>query len=197
MSAPESESMPRATPGIRLASCAADIVEIAALHGRAPELENIAGARGLDLPVLGRVAVASGQLALGVRPARWLLLAPPAHSGATAARWQAACGRAGAAVDLSSGLAVWRLAGPQVRDALARACRLDLDPQVFPAGSAAATVMAQVAVILAVLPSGLLLLTPTSTARHLREWLSSTAKPFGLVSEADVTVGGLSGDQAT
>jgi hypothetical protein len=31
----------------------------------------------------------------------------------------------------------------------------------------------------------------------LREWLSSTAKPFGLVSEADVTVGVLSGDQAT
>src|SRR5205814_359129 len=146
---------------------------------------------------VGLVAVASGQLALGVRPARWLLLARPAHSGATAARWQAACGRAGAAVDLSSGLAAWRLAGPQVRDALARACRLDLDPQVFPAGSAAATVMAQVGVILAVLPSGLLLLTPTSTARHLRAWLASTAKPFGLVSEADVTVGVLSGDRAT
>jgi len=197
VSAPDCLPMPRETPGIRLASCAADIVEIAAFHTRAPELENIAGARGLDLPALGRVAVASGQLALGVRPARWLLLAPPAHAGTTAARWQAACGRVGAAVDLSSGLAVWRLAGPQVRDALARACRLDLDPQVFPAGSAAATVMAQVAVILAVLPSGLLLLTPTSTARHLREWLGFVAKPFGLACEADVTVGVLSGDQAT
>src|SRR2546429_5063122 len=85
--------MPRATPGIRLASCAADIVEIAALHGRAPELENIAGARGLDLPVLGRVAVASGQLSLGVRPARWLLLAPPPHPGRTPAPRQAPCGR--------------------------------------------------------------------------------------------------------
>jgi sarcosine oxidase subunit gamma len=97
---------------------------------------------------------------------------------------------------LSSGLAAMHLAGPQVRDVLARACRLDLDPQVFPPGSAAATVMAQVAVILAVLPSGLLLLTPTSTARHLREWLASTAKPFGLVSGADVTVAVLSGDES-
>src|SRR2546430_7422391 len=103
VSAPESESMPRATPGIRLASCAADIVEIAALHGRAPELENIAGARGLDLPVLGRVAVASGQLALGVRPARWLRRPPPAHSVATAAPRPAARGRARAPVDPSSG----------------------------------------------------------------------------------------------
>src|SRR2546429_6678148 len=93
--------MPRATPGIRLASCAADIVEIAALHGRAPELENIAGARGLDLPVLGRVAVASGQLALGVRPARWLLLAPPALSRATPPRQLALAGRAATPVDLS------------------------------------------------------------------------------------------------
>jgi heterotetrameric sarcosine oxidase gamma subunit len=188
VSAPES--------GIRLASCAADMVEIAALHGRAPELENIAGARGLELPVLGRVGGTRDQLALCVRPARWLLLAPPAHSGATAALWQAACARVGAAIDLSSGLAAMHLAGPQVREVLSRACRLDLDPQVFPPGSAAATVMAQVAVILAVLPSGLLLLTPTSTARHLREWLASTAKPFGLVSGRDVTVAALSGDDS-
>jgi sarcosine oxidase subunit gamma len=191
VSAPESVSA-----GVRLASCVADIVEVAAFHGRAPELENIAGARGLDLPVLGRVGAATDQLALCVRPARWLLIAPPAHPGATAALWQAACARLGAAVDLSSGLAAMHLAGPQVRDVLARACRLDLDPQVFPAGSAAATIMAQVAVILAVLPSGLLLLTPTSTARHLREWLASTARPFGLVSEADVTVAVLSGDES-
>jgi heterotetrameric sarcosine oxidase gamma subunit len=197
VSAPESVPMPYATSGINLASCAADVVEIAAFHGRAPELENIAGARGLELPVLGRVGRAKDQLALCVRPARWLLLAPPAHSGETAALWQAACARAGAAIDLSSGLAAWHLAGPQVREVLSRACRLDLDPQVFPPGSAAATVMVQVAVILAVLPSGLLLLTPTSTARHLREWLASTAKPFGLVSGADVTVAVLCGDEAT
>jgi heterotetrameric sarcosine oxidase gamma subunit len=182
--------------GVRLAPCAADVVEIAALHGRAPELERIAGARGLgiDLPMLGRVAVATDQLALCVRPARWLLLAPPASPGVSAAHWQTACARMGAAVDLSSGLAAWHLAGPQVREALSRGCRLDLDREVFPAGRAAATIIAQVAVILAVLPSGLLLLTPATTARHLREWLASTAKPFGLVSEADVTVAGLSGD---
>jgi hypothetical protein len=55
--------------------------------------------------------------------------------------------------------------------------------------------MAQVAVILAVLPSGLLLLTPATTARHLREWLASTAKPFGLVPRADVTVAAVCGDK--
>jgi heterotetrameric sarcosine oxidase gamma subunit len=190
VSGPESVSA-----GVRLASCPADVVEIAALHGRARELERIAGARGIDLPVLGRVAVATDQLALCVRPARWLLLAPPAHSGATATLWSAACARVGAAVDLSSGLAAWHLAGPQVREVLSRGCRLDLDPEVFPAGRAAATIMVQVSVILAVLPSSVLLLTPLSTARHLREWLASTAKPFGLVLRADVTVAALPGDE--
>jgi heterotetrameric sarcosine oxidase gamma subunit len=180
---------------VRLASCAADVVEIAALHGRARELESIAGGRGLALPALGRLALASDQLALCVRPECWLLLGPPALPGATAALWQAACAHVGAAVDLSSGLTALHLSGPQVRELLSRGCRLDLDPEVFPAGSAAATIMAQVAVILAVLPSGLVLLTPASTARHLREWLASTAKPFGLVLRADVTVGGLSGDE--
>ncbi len=182
-------------PGIRLASCVADIVEIAALHAGAHDIESIAGARGLDLPAPGRVAVASDQLALCVRPARWLLLAPAASPGATAAIWQAACARVGAAVDLSSGLTAWHLSGPQVREVLSRGCRLDLDPDVFPAGSAAATIMAQVAVILAVLPSGLLLLTPATTARHLREWLASTAKPFGLVPRTDVTVAAVCGDK--
>ena len=186
MSGPES--------GIRLASCAADIVEIAAFHGRAPELESFAVGRGIRLPALAGVAAASDQLALCVRPARWLLLSPPASPGATAALWQGACARLGAAADLSSGLAALHLSGPRVRELLSRGCRLDLDPQVFPAGRAAATIIVQVSVILAVLASGLLLLTPSSTARHLREWLSFTARPFGLVPGADVTVAALSGD---
>jgi heterotetrameric sarcosine oxidase gamma subunit len=189
VSGPES-----ASAGVRLASCAADVVEIAALHGRAREIGSIARGRGLDLPALGRLALGSDQLALCVRPERWLLLGPPAFPGATAALWQAACARVGAAVDLSSGLTALHLSGPQVRELLSRGCRLDLDPDVFPAGSAAATIMAQVAVILAALPSGLLLLTPATTARHLREWLISTAKPFGLALRADVTVAALSGD---
>jgi len=81
--------------------------------------ESIAGARGVHLPAPGRVAVASDQLALCVRPARWLVLAPAGSAGATAALWQATCARVGAAVDLSSGLAAWHLAGPRSARCLA------------------------------------------------------------------------------
>ena len=38
--------------------------------------------------------------------------------------------------------------------------------------------MAQVAVTLAVLPAGVLLLTPSSTARHFQEWLAAAARSF-------------------
>ncbi|MGH8267018.1 MAG: sarcosine oxidase subunit gamma family protein [Steroidobacteraceae bacterium] len=174
-----------------------DIVEIAARANGAPGLESVAVGRALELPALGQIALAPDQLALGVRPGRWLLLSAPAAPGAAAAIWQAACAGVGAAVDLSSGLAGLHLGGPAAREILARACRLDLDLSAFPAGRAAATIMVQVSVVLAALPSGLLLLTPATTARHVREWLTSTGKPFGLTARADVTVASLCGDELT
>jgi heterotetrameric sarcosine oxidase gamma subunit len=186
--------MPEEAVGIQLETCETDIVEIAAQRGRAGELQTIARGRGLALPALGRASVAADQLALCVRPERWLLLTPPASPGATAQAWRAACVGVGAAIDLSSGLTALQLAGRTAREVLVRACRLDLDRDAFPVGAAAATIMVQVSVTLAVLPSGLLLLTPASTARHLREWLSCTAKPFGLMPPSDLTVAARSAD---
>jgi heterotetrameric sarcosine oxidase gamma subunit len=158
-----------------------DIVEIAALRGRARELERLAHERGVLLAAPGRAVLAADQLSLCVRPQRWLLLSPPGSPGASAAIWQAACAGVGTAVDLSCALSALQLDGPAAREVLVRGCRLDLEPQAFPLGHAAATIMAQVSVILAALPSGLLLLTPSSTGRHFRQWLTATAKPFGLM----------------
>jgi heterotetrameric sarcosine oxidase gamma subunit len=200
VSAPEPRSKPRAAgvshaAGVSLAACLVDIVEIAAFRECAPVLLCRAHEHGLTLPPHGRVAAVPGGLALTVRPERWLLLLAPADRGANALHARQICGTAGAAIELSSALAALHLTGSAVREVMKRGCRLDLDPAVFPAGAAAASAMAQVAVILAALPSGLLLLTPATTARHLREWLASTARPFGFESGADVTVSVLSGDQ--
>ncbi len=195
MSGPEGAQLPR-TAGLELASVAADIIEIASLRGGARELESLAGARGLELPAFGRVALSSHRLVLSVRPERWLLLAPPASPGASAALWQSACAPVGVALELSSGLAALHLSGMEVRAVLGRSCRLDLEPQAFPLGCAAATLMAQVPVILAALPAGWLLLTPSSTARHVREWLAATARPFGFQSREDATVAVLSGESS-
>jgi heterotetrameric sarcosine oxidase gamma subunit len=202
VSAPELPSKPRAAggshaAGVSLATCAADIVELAAFRQQAPLLLSRAHERGFTLPPHGRVASVPGGLALTVRPERWLLLLAPANPGASARQGLEICGTAGAAIELSSGLVVLHLAGSAVREVMKRGCRLDLDPEVFAAGAAAATAMAQVSMILAALPSGLVLLTPATTARHLREWLASTARPFGFESGADVTVTVLSGDRSS
>jgi sarcosine oxidase subunit gamma len=182
--------------GAGLASVVADIVEIAAFRGRVSELVALGAARGLELPPLGRITLTSNRLVLCVRPERWLLLTPRASAGASAALWQGACAPIATAVDLSSGLAALYLTGSEVRAVLSRSCRLDLDPQVFPAGAAAATLMAQVSVLLAALPAGWLLLTPSSTARHVREWFAATARPFGFQLREDATVAVLSGESS-
>jgi len=91
-------------------------------------------------------------------------------------------------VDLSSGLAVLQLCGPEARAVLARSCRLDLDPKHFPAGHAAATIVAQVSTMIVALPRGLLLLTPSTTARHFCEWLLAAGRPFGIGPPCEISL---------
>jgi len=174
--------------GVTLARCTADVVELAALRGRREALERAIAARGVALPALGRLAMGGGTLVLCVRPERYLLISAPAAPGESAASWQAVCDGHGAAVDQSSGLAVFELAGAGAREVLARGWRLDLDPRTFPVGCAAASLMAQVSVTLAALPSSLLLLTPASYARHLREWLALSARSVGLAVRPEVSI---------
>ncbi len=181
MSAPERP----AAPGVWLTSCDCDVVELSTYALAAADARRRVA--GVELAPFGHVSRAAGHLVLSVRPGRWLLLTARAAPGATAARWAAACAGQGAVADLSSALTVLVLAGPRLLEALARGCRLDLAPDEFRSGQAAATIMAQVAVTLAMLPDCLLLLSPSSTAQHLREWLAATAEPFGLMSVAGVS----------
>jgi heterotetrameric sarcosine oxidase gamma subunit len=180
------------TAGIRLTALGADIVQIAHLRGGAQALAGVATARSWPLPRFGRVTPTPHGVALSVRPGRWLLLSAPASPGEAVEGWQGVCAGAGVAVDLSAAWVALHLAGPAVGEVLARGCRLDL--AIFRPGCAAATLVAQVSVILAALPRGVLLLTPATTARHFHEWLSLSALPFGLVPQPDATVALLSGD---
>ena len=193
MSGPEHPGSPAQLAAVRVDECTMSVVEIIARRGRAGELVEIARGRGIELPAFGRVAYGLDHLALCVRPDRWLLLAPPAPAAASPYRvdgWESAA-HAGAMVDQSSAFASLLLAGPRSREVLARSCRLDLDPLLFPVGHAAATIMAQVPVILAAVPSGLLLLTSASTARHFREWLAAATKPFGLMPQSLISMADL------
>lgn len=182
---------------ITLASCPADIVELAAFRERASDLARLAAGRGIALAGPGAATAHSGRLTLSVRPGRWLLVMPPEAPGVSAALCRELCEGSAAAVDLSSALAAFLLAGPAVSEMLARACRLDLETRAFPAGRAAATIMVQAPAILVQLTAGTLLLTPTTTARHLHEWLVETSRPFGLALARDATVSALCGETPT
>ena len=188
MSAPE----PAAARGVWLTHCDCDVVELSTYALAAADARRRVA--GVELAAFGHVSRGRGHLVLSVRPGRWLLLSATAAAGVTAADWAAACAGQGAVVDLSSALTVLVLAGPKLREALARGCRLDLAPEEFQSGQAAATIMAQVAVTLVMLPDCLLLLTPSSTAQHLREWLTATAEPFGLMSVPGVSFSDVCGE---
>jgi len=194
VSGPESRTASDAPGGITCSPVAADVIELAARRERTQVLKALAARRGLPLPALGWIAAARTTLVLGVRPERWLLLSAPALPGVALSSWRSACAECAAAIELSSALSALHLAGPAVPDVLARGCRLDLHPSAFVPGSTAATSMAQVHVVLAALPAGWLLLTPSSTARHFSEWLAATAAPFGFVPAAAVTLASLWGE---
>lgn len=194
MSAPEALRFTGGTAGVRLARCELDIVEVSAAEPGDVLAAEVA-TRGVPLPPFGRVARVPQELALSVRPGRSLVLSASTASGTVAGPWQPACQHA-TSVDLSSALSAFVLSGPAAREVLARGCRLDLDAPVFSCGSAAATIMAQVAVVLALLPAGMLLLSPSSTAQHFHEWLVGVATPFGLARLPGVTIEDICGDRS-
>jgi sarcosine oxidase subunit gamma len=195
VSAPEPPAADNA--GVTVAEVSADLIEVAPYRERLQVLKALAARRGLTLPAPGRVAGARDTLMLCVRPQRWLFLSPSTAAGLAATHWQEASAGVAAALDLSSALLALHVAGPKARDALARGCRLDLHPAAFPSGTTAATLIAQVSAIIAALPSGFLLLTPATTGRHFRDWLSAAARPFGFAPPTNVTVAVLSGELST
>ena len=196
MSAPELSSDAGRSAGVRLYGCRLDVIELSAYEGRGAELGRIAAAHGAPLPPFGRSTAARARLSLSVRPERWLLLSAPGAPAAAAHAWQSLCSGQAAVVELSSALSAFLLAGVAARTVLTRGCRLDVDPEAFRRGHAAATIMAQVSVILAALPAGVLLLTPASTARHFREWLAAAAAPFAPAPYTELSFAELCGDES-
>lgn len=176
--APKDASSAAGALAVRLGRCDAAIVELACYSGAGAALAAAAAQASVPLPPFGRVARTPDALNLCVRPGRWLLLSAAAAAPPETAAWYHRATERPAVVDLSCALCAFLLGGAATLEVLRRGCRLDLDPGVLTPGSAAATIMAQVAVTLAVLPAGVLLLTPSSTARHFQEWLAAAARSF-------------------
>jgi sarcosine oxidase subunit gamma len=139
----------------------------------------IAELTGCAAPGLGTAVTGSDVTIAAIAPGRFLL----AGSGDDlAARFEAALPAAdGAVTDLSHGRAILRLQGGAAAAVLAKCAALDLDPQVFPPGRAAQTMIHHIDVLLH--------RTATETfelwvlrgfAEALGEWLIDAGLEFGV-----------------
>jgi sarcosine oxidase subunit gamma len=149
-----------------------DIVEVIARRGRHRDVVYAGRARKLLLPSVGAAEWSDTYVTLATRPDRWWVIGPVSACAETAARIAGLLGTGVVTVDQSSGYDLLDLTGDDWRAALATGCRLDLDPEVFGPGQVAATVIAQVNVILIPHPAGQFLLTPSTLTQHVEEWLS-------------------------
>lgn len=96
---------------------------------------------GMSLPVAACTTLAKGDVrSVWVGPDEWLLVTPLGQEHALAERLrQALRGQHHAVTDVSSGLFLVDLHGPQARDTLAQGCPMDLHVRAFPLGRAVGT----------------------------------------------------------
>ena len=134
-------------PGIRV--WALESPPIAAMSARREsfgELDaKVQAAFGLALPAGPRLAEARGVAFLGTGPDTWLAVAV---DSSLVERLAQTCDGLAAIADQSGAYGVLALQGPGVRDLLARAVAIDLDPRVFPEGSAAVCAFGHLGAIL-------------------------------------------------
>lgn len=108
-------------------------------------------------------AAGDGSLACGVRPGEWLLLGKRAGSAPEVA--------GAVTVDLTHGLAMFRLTGPAARDVLAAVCSIDTAETMMPDGAVCGASVARVACILvrddAAGERAYLILSQRSSGRYL------------------------------
>jgi sarcosine oxidase subunit gamma len=141
----------------------------------------------IDLP-RGPKRVANGAVTFaGTGPEAWLATAERGDGFTAALR--DALGDLASVSDQSGGTAVLRLAGPRVRDALAKGVMIDLHPRAFAAGDVAVTAAAHVGFTLWRLaddPAGAVfeIAVARSLADSFWHWLAASAAEFRLAVAA-------------
>lgn len=107
-----------------------------------------------------------GALACGVRPGEWLLLGERSGSVETSGA---------VTVDLTHGLVMFRLTGPETQDVLAAVCSIDTSEEMMPNGAVGGASVARVACTLVrddvASERSYLILSPRSSGRYLFEAL--------------------------
>lgn len=150
--------------------------------------EKLSTACGLALPSTPRIVSADRRDLIGIGPGQWLLRTA---SKREVPALMAALAPHAALADQSDARAALRLSGPKTRDVLAKGVMIDLHPQVFAVGDAAATSVAHIGLQLWRLPDAVdgpvfELSVARSYAGSFWSWLATSASQYGcrIVEEA-------------
>ena len=134
---------------------------------------------GLALPAGPKRVVAGELAAISLAPAQWLVTGPPA----LARQVTNACEGLASVSDQTDSRRVLRLSGPDVRQMLAKGVPLDLHPEAFQPGDAAATIVSHISTWMWQLDDAPAyeLAVPRSMAGSFADWLKASAAEFGMV----------------
>jgi sarcosine oxidase subunit gamma len=136
---------------------------------------------GIELPSGPRCVKAAGVTALGLGPDRWLLVNGTAD-GTFVDTLAARLAGVAAVTDQSASSVIFHIAGEKARDLLAKGVNLDLHPAAFAEDAVAATMVAQISILLWRLDTadGYCIAVPRSWVGGFLRWLTESAAEFGL-----------------
>ncbi|MDQ4113816.1 MAG: sarcosine oxidase subunit gamma [Actinomycetota bacterium] len=146
-----------------------------------PDRARLAKILGTDLPGrCGEVATGHDVVVLWLSPDEYLVIAQGVGGSTLVSYLRAGVSEGGAAVvDLSANRTTLRLEGPAARAVLEKGCPLDLHPRAFSAGTAVATSIGRVPVLLwKVDTESYRVLPRASYADYLGRWLIDAMAEF-------------------
>lgn len=134
---------------------------------------------GVDMPPPGQSIEANERRAIWLAPNRWLIVGKDQTYGETADKL-APASESVAVNDVSSSRTVIRISGPNVRDALASSCTIDLHPSEFTGGMSVTTDLDHVVVTMDCLDADTFdLYVSRAYAVSFWEWLIEASEEFG------------------
>lgn len=158
------------------------LATVAARKGKTDAVKQaVAKAYGVDLPGSSRVAQGAEVSFVGYGPGQWLAVSESLANEALARDLSEKLQGLASISDQSGGRTVLRLSGPHARDVLAKGLPIDLDPRVFPLGSAATSVISHMGVQLWQLDDtrSYDLAIFRSLSESFWSWLTASAAEYG------------------
>ena len=156
------------------------------LRGDPKNAEFVAAANaalGQELPVSANTMTSGDYRIFWLGPDEWLIVTLAADTLGLLRRLRESSSRQHASVtDVSGGQIALRLAGPGVRDVLAKGCTLDFHPDKFIVGACAQSGLAKANVLIGLVDdqAAYEIVVRRSFAEYLVHWLRHAAREYGV-----------------